>query len=524
MASLDDNFGSVAPVISSQPNNRAGPGAVRVAVYAALLSASALMAMPQQAQAQHHSAAGYFRIMARPSLSGAGSSKLGYWNLYGRLMNEGPWGTLALKLDLIPPDKHSNAIWTTVQTQIEGGSFDLADAGGGTLNHFKLTQMYAQAGNVLLKNVVWQVGTLHQYFGELGLYDMRPADLFYDTIGISSEYRHSRFKLLIAAGDAGYKKRGDDYDPILSFGAKLKVTLAKNIEAGVGAQGFYEPQVEGSRRAPLTTPVNDYGDILRRQVIKRWDEDNLEPLTQFPGPSASDSSSYRAVGYLGFGDLGPLRWNSLFIRYELHHPDNFYDEEYLGETYRIYIRDYTDERTSLTIGNEARLTLIENRLDAAWALLYGIDKNADNTVQASEDNRTYYSTVLRLQAYITPTLHVLAEGVFAREYSDNGNLWRLDHDSIFQSQDGLTDANGWEFGDSNLRETLQGKIGLVINPRGRGIYSRPSLRILYGVQHSNTHNAFEGDFSESRDQYNRFIETQTRRLHHMVAIEAEAWF
>ena len=36
---------------------------------------------------------GYARVMARPDLQG-GTGRLGYWNLYGRLLNEGPYLSL----------------------------------------------------------------------------------------------------------------------------------------------------------------------------------------------------------------------------------------------------------------------------------------------------------------------------------------------------------------------------------------------------------------------------------------------
>ena len=52
----------------------------------ALLAATVLA----QAQPDRVSGAGYFRIAARPDWEG-GNGRLGLWNLYGRLMNEGPY-------------------------------------------------------------------------------------------------------------------------------------------------------------------------------------------------------------------------------------------------------------------------------------------------------------------------------------------------------------------------------------------------------------------------------------------------
>ena len=114
------------------------------------------------------SVGGYFRVMARPDLQG-GDGRLGYWNLYGRLLNEGPWAALELKLDLIPPDPGSGKVWTAVHFKLEGGSVLGADPGNGKLNAFGLTQLYVEAGNVLFPDVTWQLGTLDTWMGDLGL-------------------------------------------------------------------------------------------------------------------------------------------------------------------------------------------------------------------------------------------------------------------------------------------------------------------------------------------------------------------
>ena len=59
------------------------------------LSTFGLLLM-NNAQAQRAHVGGYFRVMTRPDLQG-GSGRLGYWNLYGRLLNEGPYATLDFK-------------------------------------------------------------------------------------------------------------------------------------------------------------------------------------------------------------------------------------------------------------------------------------------------------------------------------------------------------------------------------------------------------------------------------------------
>jgi hypothetical protein len=49
---------------------------------------------------------GYFRVMARPDFQG-GVGRLGFWNLYGRLLNEAPWAALELRVDLLQSDSVS---------------------------------------------------------------------------------------------------------------------------------------------------------------------------------------------------------------------------------------------------------------------------------------------------------------------------------------------------------------------------------------------------------------------------------
>jgi hypothetical protein len=79
-------------------------------------------------------------------------------------------------------------------------------------------------------------------------------------------------------------------------------------------------------------------------------------------------------------------------------------------------------------------------------------------------------------------------------------------------------------GDTDTRSTWQLKAGLVLNPSGRGIFARPSLRIIWGLQYSNVHNAFGNSFVQSLDQFNEFQETGDRHWHSVIALEAEGWF
>ena len=159
----------------------------------------------------------------------------------------------------------------------------------------------------------------------------------------------------------------------------------------------------------------------------------------------------------------------------------------------------------------------------APSLAYHNDED-NNDIAPSEQDRIFYSTVLRNQFYLTDTLHILAEASYANENSRKGNLWRAHYDSVFTSEDGRRNEDGLEFGDLDTRQTFQFKTGLVINPTGAGIFSRPSIRLLYGLQHSNMHNAFGNSFTESLEESNEFVETADRHLHQVISLEAEAWF
>lgn len=132
--------------------------------------------------AQDADVAGYVRVMTRPDFAG-GDGKLGYWNLYGRLLNEGPYAALELRVDALEREAGSDAPWSDLHVRVEGGSIEDADAGMGSLALFRMSQVYAQAGNVTGAHVVWRVGTLESTFGDLGLYDMRPAQVLFDTVG-----------------------------------------------------------------------------------------------------------------------------------------------------------------------------------------------------------------------------------------------------------------------------------------------------------------------------------------------------
>ncbi|HOX43069.1 MAG TPA: hypothetical protein PK668_05710 [Myxococcota bacterium] len=503
--------------------NRSLPRTLALAL-ACLLAAPALVRA--EASRDRFSAAGYFRIMARPDFEG-GWSRLGLWNLSGRLLNEGPWGALELKLDVLPPEPGSDAVWTSVHAKLEGGSVRGADQHNGSLSQFGLSQLYVKAGNVLFPDVIWQLGTLHTYFGDLGLYDMRPAELFWETLGLSALWQHPVVEVLVGFGDAGYPVRGSAYSTVLSVGGSVKLKPAQGLEIGLGGQFFYEPEVEGNRNGPHRTVLPagiGYEEYWRGEVVETFDDLFPGQLDQFPKPEPVPGLAFKAVAYLGFGGWGFFRWNNLYVNFLRQLPDSVRTESFQGVDYHIYLHDLTDQRYQINAGDELQLTLVPGWLDLTAACLVGYHWNADNSVAAGEDNRLYWSVVGRFQLYLTDTLHWLTESSFAQERSLNGNLWRGHHDSIFQSQDGIADQRGLQFGDLDQRDTWQLKAGLVLNPTGQGIFTRPSIRLLYGLQWSNMHNAFGNSFVESLDQYDEFPESEDRRWHSVISLEAEAWF
>lgn len=480
------------------------------------------LAFPGAAHAGRADVGGYFRIGARPDFQG-GSGRLGYWNLYGRLLNEGPYAALELKFDVLERQALVPEPWTSLHMKIEGSSIANADAGNGGLDNLRLSQVYAKAGNVLLPQVSWQVGTLDTYFGDLGLYDMKPAQIFYETVGVSGLWETPNVDLLLGLGDSGWYVRGEDYDMILTPGGTVRVRLGDHVELGTGGQYMVEPEIRGNRFAPYTTPDMAYEDWLRGEVVQRYLMEHPDREVEFPDPTPTSAESYKVIGYLGFGGFGPVRWNNTFASWQRLHPDNFTFETFQGDTYTLYVHDLTDERYALTVGNELQLTVIPHRFDIAWAALYGDQTDLDNDVAPSDYDRTYWSSVLRLQVYVTDTFHWLGETSYAEETSHNGNAWREHKDSIFANTDGLPDTDGLQYGDTDVRKTFQGKTGFVLNPLGPGIYTRPSLRLLYGVQVSNQNNAFGNSFVETIDQYNEFGNVE-RHVHHVVALETEAWF
>ena len=85
-----------------------------------------LLGLCSTADAGRVGVGGYFRIAARPDLQGGGGA-LGYWNLYGRLMNEGSYGMIELRYDILERRTGEYTPWSSVHARIEGGSIANAD-------------------------------------------------------------------------------------------------------------------------------------------------------------------------------------------------------------------------------------------------------------------------------------------------------------------------------------------------------------------------------------------------------------
>jgi len=128
----------------------------------------------------------------------------------------------------------------------------------------------------------------------------------------------------------GYSIRRTEYSTILNGGGTVKVAIGNHLQVGVGGQVYVEPEIEGNRFAPYNTPGVDYEDFVRGEVAQRFLEENPGMEDFFPRPIADSSSSQKAIAYLGFGGLGPLRWNNFFANHKKLHPDNFVVENRKG--------------------------------------------------------------------------------------------------------------------------------------------------------------------------------------------------
>src|SRR6185295_8329245 len=107
-------------------------------------------------------------------------------------------------------------------------------------------------------------------FGDLGLYDMRPATLFFDTVGASAAYKSGPLEVLLGFGDSGFQLRGLRYDAIPTGGAEARVTVADHLQLGIGGEMRRENGVSGNVNAPYQTPRTSYEDWVRAEVVQHY--------------------------------------------------------------------------------------------------------------------------------------------------------------------------------------------------------------------------------------------------------------
>ncbi len=528
------------------PGARRSASATTLGVLGVCLFASSLALA--DAATDRVSAGGYLRLQALTDFQG-GNGRLGLGSygcglggpcLYGRLLNEGPYGILQLQLNLLG-DPTSTDPWASIVTRFEGSSYLGTDAGNGSLSNYNITILALEAGNILLEHVTWRVGVLWYEPGDLGLYDLFPVDLFYGVAGVSAFYKTKPLDLLIGAGDQGWSLHGAAYDTVFTAGAWVRSRIGDHLELGGGGQFGYEPSTPGNQNSPYQTPgLNGASSMTYQQFVQKdFVQTYLQSLgttansgTQLPNPQPRSSQNWKLVGYLGLGKLGPLKWNNFYIHYLKQPPQTTYQETYQGQTYTLYVHDLTDQMYELELGDEAQLTLIPRWLDLTVAGLYGEDRNYANScpggtscpsLVAGNDNLRFMSVVARFQLYLTQRVHVLFETSVAHELSLNGNLYRQHQDSLFANDNGTPDSLGLQYGDSTGRDTWQGKWGIVFNPNGPGIFNRPSLRLLYGLQYSSAQDAFQSGYVNSLSQYNQFVGPE-QHWHSVFGVEAETWF
>ena len=495
----------------------------------------------------------YFRIMSRYDF-GANSSTLGWWPLYGRLLNETPWIKLDLDYDIIKSEKKGGPK-ATVWARLEGGSVRNADDGIGNLNNYRITQFNLATENTPWQGFVMQAGTIWYNMGYIGIYDFYVSQLFYKTIGFRVGQISKNIEYHIGIGDAGYSILQDrknaleqaghyfgnlKYNTIPTIGGLTKINLYKfnfmdkldwlgYIQLGVGFELFIEPKNQHNPVTPHQTPEFTYDSVFRKKAIRDFIVLNSGQANNFPIPEAVSASSWRFSLWVGFAlnlDLGTvkIKWNDLSFFLEKRHPWIALSDESNSIKKDIYVSNFTDEIIDLWLIDEVQLVLWKKKLDMniGFALIWSHD--GDNLNLPNNNNRIAFSVITKPQYYITREIHILSELSLAVEKSTIGNQYREHWDSIQSNTNGVPNKDGKEWGDTNQKFTFQFKIGPVFNFNGYGINTRPSIRVLYGVQYSNVHAAFGNTFNESLNRQNLFLSRQDMHLHHIISFEAEHWF
>lgn len=531
----DVNPAPAAPAQPGQPAAAATPGAVGTTATEAWSRVSF---------------SGYFRMMARDDF-GAGSTTLGYQPAQGRLMNETPWLMLGVNTTMIRNEK-PNDIKSDLFFRIEGGSFRNADTGFGSLANYRFTLLHLSVENAVVQHSLVQIGTIWYNMGYIGMYDAYVSQLFWETVGIRFGQRIAdKLEYFLAVGDSGYSLLQErlntntsfpttGYNSTPTFGGLVKYNWstsplkdffkwAERFETGIGFQMMIERSTLGSPNAPYQTPGIPYEDVIRGEGLKNWLAKNPGLQDYFPTPSNRNSSFWKISFWNGFNiarKFGPvkLNWNDTSVSFARKRPDRYVEETHQGITKKIYVNDFTNKRHELIIADEMQWTLIKDRLDVNLGTIMIFSWDNDNTIKPSEANRNLYTFTVRPQFYFTSILHALLEVSYTTEVSTLGNLYREHFDSIESSTGGSPDNRGLEYGETNMRNTLQVKLGPVLNPNGRGIYNRPTIRLLFGVQLSNVHAAFPNNYVPALNSNNVFNYGKDVNEHYMVSLEVEHWW
>lgn len=110
---------------------------------------------------------------------------------------------------------------------------------------------------------------------------------------------------------------------------------------------------------------------------------------------------------------------------------------------------------SLTIGHELQLATSE-RTELGLGAMLSWSFSSEDFKQASTDNSIRFSPLIRFEVAPTDLLHTLVESAYSVQYAYNGS--------------------------ASASHIWQGKVGLILSPKGLGLLTRPHLRLLYGTQ------------------------------------------
>ncbi len=421
---------------------------------------------------------GYFRLMARPDLVG-GDGRLGTSAFYGRLLNEGPWGLLDLRQRLVTGGP--GVPWGDLRLRVEGGTVANGEASNGSLLGFRLSQLHLHAGNLGPADVEWRFGTLETTFGDIGLYDTRPSQMWVDVLGAQATWSHAGTEVAFALGDSGWALRGSQYHLVASGGVSVKHTVGDHLKLGLGGQAWVEPPSDDPDALQNTPGLS----------IRDWYGDRADWAANHPDAAAGEpvlGLAWKLAGSLDFLKLGAIRSNRFQVVAWRRLPDAPVVTAVGDTSITLGAADHTDARYALVIGNEMEVEVLPERLELAWGILYDrsfdLDDRPDSKGGGSTgNNRAGISTVVRAQLALTPTVALLGESCVAYE--------------VVRGE--------------TPTDTQQAKGGVVLSPAGPGLNARPALRLLYGVQHSSKVDAWPGTPTGSH-------------WHHVASLEAEAWF